>query len=162
MTSLLEARLLLAACLLMATPQNSARAEESLIWTENASQGFVSLRYGPLDPAEAPLFLLSCFDEMGIAVLDVRKEVEGAKSGEALIIALVAGEAKAEVKGEAMRDDANGMTFAEASDIGVKPVLEVLRQPGPITVTVGKTSASLSDKGRSQGVERFTKDCALD
>jgi len=54
------------------------------------------------------------------------------------------------------------MTFAEASDIEVKPVLEVLRQPGPITVTVGKTSASLSDKGRSQGVERFTKDCALD
>ena len=120
------------------------------------------MRYGPVDPATAPLFLLSCFDEMGIAVLDVRKEVEGAKSGEALVIALAAGEAKAEVKGEAMRDDATGMTFAEASDIAVKPVLEVLRQAGPISVTVGTTSASLSDKGRSQAVERFSNDCALD
>jgi hypothetical protein len=153
---------MLAACLLMATPQNSAIAEEGLIWTESASEGFVSLRYGPLDPAKAPLFLLSCFDEMGIAVLDVRKEVEGVKSGESLAIALAAGEAKEEVKGEAMRDDATGMTFAEASAIAVKPVLEVLRQAGPISVTVGKTSASLSDKGRSQAVERFTKDCALD
>ena len=153
---------MLAASLLMATTQYSARAEESLIWTENASEGFVSLRYGPVDPAKAPLFLLSCFGEMGIAVLDIRKEIEGAKSGEALAIALAAGEAKAEVKGEAMRDDATGMTFAEASDIAVKPVLEVLRQVGPISVAMGKASASLSDKGRSQAVERFTKDCALD
>jgi hypothetical protein len=162
MTSLLKARLMLAACLLMATPQNSARAEESLIWTENASAGFVSLRYGPVDSAKAPLFLLSCFGEMGIAVLDIRKEVEGAKSGEPLVIALAAGAAKAEVKGEAMRDDATGMTFAEASDIAVKPVLEVLRHAGPITVAIGKTGASLSDNGRLQAVERFTKDCALD
>ena len=54
------------------------------------------------------------------------------------------------------------MTFAEASDIAVKPVLEVLRQAGPLTVTTGKASASLSDKGRAQAVERFTQDCALD
>jgi hypothetical protein len=153
---------MLAACLLLAAAQNPAGAEEGLIWTESASEGFVSLRYGPLNPAAAPVFLLSCFDEMGIAVLDVRKEVEGAKSGEALSIALAAGEAKAEVKGEAMRDDATGMVFAEASDIAVKPVLEILRQPGPVSVSVGKASASLSDKGRAQALERFSKDCALD
>jgi hypothetical protein len=153
---------MLAACLLMATAQNAAHAQEDLIWTQTASEGFVSLRYGPLDPAAAPLFLLSCFDEMGIAVLDVRKKLEGAKSGEALSIALAAGEAKAEVEGEAMRDDATGMIFAEASDIAVKPVLEILRQPGPISVSVGKATASLSDKGRAQALERFSKDCALD
>jgi hypothetical protein len=99
---------------------------------------------------------------MGIAVLDLRQEIEGAKAGDPLEIVLSAGEAKAEVKGEAMRDEASGTAFAEASDIAVKPVLEVLRQTGPVTVTSGKTSASLSDKGRNQAVERFSKDCPLD
>ena len=146
----------------MAALHGFARAEESLIWTEKASEGFVSLSYASLDTAKAPVFLLSCFGEMGIAVLDVRKEIEGAKSGDPLTIALAAGEAKAEIEGEAMSDDATGMIFAEASDIAVKPVLEVLRQAGPVTVTMGTTSAPLADKGRAQAVERFAKDCTLD
>jgi hypothetical protein len=126
-----------------------------------ASEGLISLSYAPLDPAKAPLFLLSCFDAMGIAVLDLRQEIAGANPGDALTIALSAGDAKAEVKGEAARDDA-GMTFAEASDIAVKPVLEVLRQAGPATVTAGGASVSLSEEGRAQAVERFTKDCPLE
>lgn len=153
---------LLAAWLLTAVPGGPARAEETLIWTGKASDGFVSLSYGPLDPGKAPLFLLSCFDAMGIAVLDVRQDVEGAKQGDPLSIVLSAGGAKAELKGEAMRDEAAGTAFAEASDIAVKPVLEVLRQAGPATVSMGKTSASLSDNGRIQAVERFTKDCPLE
>jgi hypothetical protein len=151
----------LAACLLAAAQASSARAEDNLIWTGKASEGLVSLSYGPLDPAKAPLFLLSCFDAMGIAVLDLRQEIAGAKPGDAFTIALSAGDAKAEVKGEAARDDA-GMIFAEASDIAVKPVLEVLRQAGPVTVTAGGASVSLSDEGRAQAVERFTKDCPLE
>lgn len=164
MTNLLRARLLLAACLFTTTfPVGIfARAEESLVWTEKASDGFVSLSYGPLDPAKAPLFLLSCFDAMGIAVLDLRQEIEGAKQGEALTIALSAGGAKLEMDGEATRDGATDTIFAEASEIAVKPVLEVLRQAGPLTVLIGTRSATLSDNGRSQAVERFTKDCALD
>jgi len=153
--------LVLTACLLAAAQASSARAEDNLIWTAKASAGLISLSYALLDPAKAPLFLLSCFDAMGIAVLDLRQEIAGAKSGDALTIALSAGDAKAEVKGEAASDDA-GMTFAEASDIAVKPVLEVLRQAGPVTVTAGAASASLSDKGRAQAVERFTKDCPLE
>jgi hypothetical protein len=140
---------------------SSARAEENLIWTGKASEGLVSLSYAPLDPAKAPLFLLTCFDAMGIAVLDLRQELAGAKPGDALTIALSSGDAKAEVKGEAARDEA-GMIFAEASDIAVKPVLEVLRQAGAVTVTAGSASVSLSDKGRVQAVERFTKDCPLE
>ena len=151
----------MAACLLAAAQASSVRAEDNLIWTGKASEGLVSLSYASLDPAKAPLFLLSCFDAMGIAVLDLRQEIAGAKSGDALTIALSAGDAKAEVKGEAASDDA-GMTFAEASDIAVKPVLEVLRQAGPVTVTAGAASVSLSDKGRAQAVERFTKDCPLE
>jgi hypothetical protein len=152
--------LFLAVCLLAAVQVSSARAEDNLIWTDKASEGLISLSYAPLDPAKAPLFLLSCFDAMGIAVLDLREKIADAKPGDALTIALSAGEAKAEVKGEAARDDA-GTTFAEASDIAVKPVLEVLRQAGPVTVTAGSASVSLSDQGRAQAVERFSKACPL-
>jgi hypothetical protein len=152
--------LVLAVSLLAAAQASSARAED-LIWTGKASEGLISLSYAPLDPAKPPLFLLSCFDAMGIAVLDLRQELASAKADDALTITLSAGDAKAEVKGEAARDDA-GMIFAEASDIAVKPVLEVLRQTGAVTVTAGEASASLSDKGRAQAVESFTKDCPLE
>lgn len=162
MKSLVPVRLLFAVSIVMAAPASFAHAEETLIWTTKASDGFVSLSYGPLDPAKAPLFLLSCFDAMGIAVLDVRQEVEGAKQGDPLAIVVSAGEAKAEITGEAARDAGTGMTFAEASDITVKPVLEVLRQAGPVTVTSGNASASLSDSGRMQAVDQFTKDCPLE
>jgi hypothetical protein len=159
-----QARLLLAVCLAVgaSAPVSSARAEESLVWVEKASEGFISLAYGPLDPAKAPLFLLSCFDTMGIAVLDIHTQIDGVKPGEALTIELTAGDAKAQLKGEAALDEANSMIFAEASDIEVKPVLDVLRQLGPATVTIGKASATLSDQGRADGVSKFSQDCQID
>jgi hypothetical protein len=159
-----QARLLLAACLAAGAvpPLSSARAEESLVWVEKASEGFISLGYGSLDPAKAPLFLLSCFDAMGIAVLDVHTQIDGVKPGEAITIELAAGGTKTELKGEAALDEAKGTIFAEASDIAVKPVLEVLREVGPVTVTVGKTNATLSDQGRADGVSKFSADCQID
>jgi hypothetical protein len=159
-----QARLFLAVCIVLSAlpPLNSVRAEESQVWVEKASEGFISLAYGPLDPAKPPLFLLSCFDAMGIAVLDVHTQIDGVKPGEAITIALTVGDVKTELKGEAALDEANSLIFAEASDIAVKPVLEVLRQVGPLTVTVGKTDAMLSDQGRADGVSKFSKDCQLD
>jgi len=62
----------LTACLLAAAQASKARADDNLIWTGKASEGVIALSYAPLDPAKAPLFLLSCFDAMGIAVLDLR------------------------------------------------------------------------------------------
>jgi hypothetical protein len=160
----IRTRLLLAVCLVAGalSPRSSARAEVSQVWVEKASEGFVSLAYGPLDPAKVPLLLLSCFDAMGIAVLDLHTAIDGVKPGEALTIALAAGEAKAQVEGEAAFDDASSMIFAEASDIAVKPVLEVLRQPGPLAVTVGQTNATLSDQGRADAVAKFSQDCRID
>ena len=164
MMSRIQARVLLAVCLSAGAlaPAGPACAEESQVWIEKASEGFVSLAYGPLDPAKVPLLLLSCFDAMGIAVLDLHTAIDGAKPGEALTIELAAGEAKAKVEGEATLDEASGMIFAEASDIAVKPVLEVLRQPGPLTLTAGKTSATLSDQGRADAVGKFSQDCQID
>jgi len=162
MTTPLFARLIITACLVPATLGGLAKAEETLIWTGSASDGFVSLTYGPLDPAKTPVFLLSCFDAMGIAVLNVRQDVEDAKQGEPLTIALSAGGKTAEVKGEVAHDKSSGIVFAEASDIAVKPLLEVLRQEGPIAVSAGKTDASLSDRGRAQAVKLFSDACPLD
>ena len=159
-----QARLFLAVCMAVGALSSaiSGRAEESLVWLERASEGFVSLAYGPLDPAKSPLLLLSCFDGMGIAVLDLHIAIDGAKPGEALTIVLSAGGATSQVEGEATLDDANGMIFAEASDIAVKPVLEVLRQTGPVAVTVGQTNATLSDQGRADAVGKFSNDCQID
>jgi hypothetical protein len=139
-----------------------ARAEEELIWTEHSVDNLTSIAYGTLDPAKNPLFVLSCFNGMSIAVLDVHHEVAGIKPGEPLTIELSAGAAQAPVKGEATLDEESGSTFAEASDIQVKPVLAVLRAEGPLTVKIGETSATLSDKGRAQAVTQFSKDCELD
>jgi hypothetical protein len=162
MTGPFFARLFLIACLLLATPGGVAHAEETLIWTGRASDGLVSLSYGPVDPAKTPVFFLSCFDVMGIAVLNLRHDIEDAKQGEPLTITLSAGGATAEVKGEVASDESGGTTLAEASDIAVKPVLEVLRQEGPVTVTTGKTNATLSDNGRAQAVKLFSDACPLD
>ena len=162
MMSRRQARLLLAVGLPALAPTGPARAEESLVWIEKASEGFVSLAYGPLDPAKAPTLLLSCFDAMGIAVLDLHIPIDGAKPGEAITIALSAGEAKARDEGEATFDEVSSVIFAEASDIAVKPVLEVFRQPGPVTVVVGQTNATLSDQGRADAVGKFSQDCKID
>ena len=164
MMSRIQACFLLAVCLVAGALSSaiSARAEESLVWIEKASEGFISLAYGSLDTAKPPLFLLSCFDAMGIAVLDVHTQIDGVKPGEALTIELSAGDAKAQLEGEAARDEANGVIFAEASDIAVNPLLDVLRQVGPVTVTIGKTSATLSDQGRADGVSKFSQDCQID
>ena len=162
MMSRSQGRLLLAVCLTALAPASQARAEESVVWIEKASEGFVSLAYGPLDPAKTPTLLLSCFDAMGIAVLDLHIPIDGAKPGEALTIALSAGEAKAQVEGEAAFDEVSNMIFAEASDIAVKPVLEVFRQRGPVTVTVEQTNATLSDQGRADAVGKFSQDCKID
>jgi hypothetical protein len=155
---------LLAAALLVSAllAGRSAQAEETPVWLEKSSEGLVSVAYGPVDPAETPLFLLSCFNAMGIAVLDVHKEIPDAKPGEPVTIELSAGEAKTSIKGEAARDDASGVTFGEASDIAVKPILEVLRAAGPLTIAMGKTSATLSEQGREQAVAKFSQDCRLD
>src|ERR1700752_5365694 len=105
-----QARLFVAVCLAVgaSAPAGAARAEESLGWVEKASEGFISLAYGPLDPAKVPLFLLSCFDAMGIAVLAIHTQIDGVKPGEALTIDLAAGEVNAKLDCEAARDEGNG------------------------------------------------------
>jgi hypothetical protein len=151
-----------AVLLFLALPQRAARAEESLVWSERSDEGRVSLAYGPLDPAKTPLFLLTCFNNMGVAVIEVFGAIEGTRPGQPLTIELSAGSAKLSLQGEVSVDDATSSMFAEANEVKVKPVLEALRASGPLTVNLGLTSKTLSDQGRADAVEKFDQACELD
>lgn len=140
----------------------AANSEEAMIWTEKSSGGLTTLAYGPLNPTASPLFVLSCFSGMNIAVLDVHKEIPGAKRGDAITIELSSAKAQAPVKGEVELNEATGTIFGEASDIDVKPVLQVMRDPGPLTVRMGDVSVTLSDQGRAQEVAKFVENCKLE
>ena len=108
------------------------------------------LSYGPLDPAQNPLFVLSCFSGMNIVVLDVHKEIPDAKPGDPLTIELSSAKAQSPLKGEVGQNETTGKTFGEASDINVNPVLELLRDPGPLTIKMGGASATMSEQGRAE------------
>jgi hypothetical protein len=162
MAAYLQARFLAKACLLALSAAvlfGQAQAA-SLVWTERTNGDLTTLAYGPLDQAEIPLFLLSCFNEMEIAVLDVHQAVDGS-AGDAITIELSSAKGQAPIEGEIAKNRETGTSFAEASDIRVKPILEVLRDEGALTLSVGKSSATLSDAGRAAAVAQFAKDCKL-
>jgi hypothetical protein len=139
---------------------NIARAEDTQVWLSRTNGSLVTLAYGPVDPTKAPLFLLSCFNGMDVAVLDIHQDIAGAKPDQKIAIELSAGSATASL--DAATADANGEVFGEASDIKVKPVLAVLREKGPVTVKIGETTATLSEQGRADAVETFAAACTLD
>jgi hypothetical protein len=139
-----------------------AQAADTLVWTAHSSGGLTTLVYGPVDPAAEPLFLLSCFGGMNIAVLDVHRGIPRVEPGQPLTIELSSATAKASIAGEVARDEETGATFGEASSIAVKPVLEVLRHPGEVTIAMGETTATLPEQGRAEAVASFTENCKLD
>jgi hypothetical protein len=151
---------LLAVPLLVGSLSGALAAQETLVWTQKASGGFVTLAYGPLDPRKTPVFMLSCLNGAGIAVLDVSPGASG-EAGTEMTIALVNADLTASVEAEIIHDEASGAKLVEASDIDVKPILDVLKGSGPVTMTVGDATAELSDQDRSRAVEEFTKQCEL-
>ena len=157
-----SASLLLAGCLLAlsGTSGGLARTEEKFVWTEKASEGFISLVYGPLDADKRPLLLLTCFNEMDVAVLNIFGVIQGTRPGDKLTIELSAGSSHP-IDGQVELDPKTGVMFAEASGIEVGPLLDVLMTPGPLTVKMAATSLTLSDLGRSEAAEKFSKDCKL-
>jgi hypothetical protein len=159
-----EAGPLLAAVLALAALPlaHAGKSEEAMMWTEKSSGGLTTLAYGPLKHTASPLFVLSCFSGMNIVVLDVHKEIPGAKRGDPITIELSSAKAQAPVKAEVETNEATGTNFGEASDIDVKPVLQVMRDPGPLTVKMGEASATLSDQGRAQAIAEFVENCKLE
>jgi len=72
-----KACLLASLALAAAVPATFAQGEEALIWTEKSDGNSVSLAYGSLDSAKNPVFLLSCFNEMDVVVLNIFSVIEG-------------------------------------------------------------------------------------
>jgi hypothetical protein len=163
MTSRASARVLLAACLLAGTilPEGSTRGEDTLVWTANANGGLIALSYGSLDASKPPVLLLSCFNEMDIAVLEIFGAIEGARPGQELSIDISAGDAKSSSKGEASIDDKTGAMFAEASEVEIAPLLEALKAPGPLTVKTALTTRTLPELGRADAAGKFSTDCQV-
>ena len=159
-----QARLLVTCALFAAAAPlaSFAGAADTLIWADRSNGGLTTLAYGPLDPAINPLFLLSCFSDMSIVVLDVHKEVVGVAPGKPLTIELSSTKTQAPIEGEVAQDEMSGTTFGEASDIKVKPLLDVLRDPGSLTLKMGETTATLSDQGRADAVSEFSKNCTIE
>src|SRR6476659_10379014 len=90
---------------------SARRSEQALMWTEKEDGGLTMLSYGPLDPAQNPLFVLSCFSGINIVVLDVHKEIPDAKPGDPLTIELSSAKAQSPVKGEVGKNETTGKTF---------------------------------------------------
>jgi hypothetical protein len=151
-----------AGAVLFGLASSAALTDEPMIWAEKTNGTSTSLAYGPIDPVKGPLFMLSCFNNMSIIVLDVHKEIIGTKPGTPLTIELASAKSKAPIEGEVGLNDATGKTFGEASDLDLKPVLAVLRDPGPLTVTMGDTTATLAEPGRDEAVTAFSKNCEVE
>lgn len=158
-----SARLCLAACLLTGTvlAGSFARGEDTLVWTANSNGGLISLTYGSLDASKPPVLLLSCFNEMDVAVLEVFGTIEGTRPGQKLSIDLSAGSAQSSIEGTTEIDDTTGTMFAEASSIEIAPVLSVLKSPGALTVKTASTTRTLPEVGRAEAAEKFSADCRV-
>jgi hypothetical protein len=137
-------------------------AQDSSVWTAKLNGDFVTLTYGSLNPDKSPLLMIACFNSMGIAVLNVHAELPKMKLGTPLSVAFASDGKTAPVDAEAGQDEPEDPIYAEATDIALAPILEVLRSDKPATVTVGEVSAELAVHGRAAAVEQFTKDCSLD
>lgn len=140
----------------------SAHADDRSVWTGKANGGLATLSYGSIDTTKSPEFLLSCFNGMDVAVLDIRAAIAGVEAGKPLTLQLLAGTQTVEIKAGGASDGKEGAAYAEASDVQVKPILAVLGQTGPITLKIGEASTSFSDLGRMDALKTFSEECAID
>ena len=133
------------------------------VWSAKTSGSFVTLTYGPLDADKAPLFLLSCFNGMGIAVLDLHPGLrDDTKPGKPLTIELKAGDQTAQVEGEATRDEASGIDLRRGERYRGEALLEVLREKRPGDGSKRSASTELPNAGRADAVSRVHQRLQLD
>lgn len=158
-------RLLLPALLAAVLPAGMAPgafAQGSNVWQAKTSGSFVTLRYGPINQREKPLFLLSCLNGVSIAVLSVYTDFPQREPGAAITVKLSAGGQSTTVAGESAQEDGTGVIYFEAGDIAVKPILKILGEKGAVSMTSGAIGNELSEAGRADAVAEFSKDCKLD
>jgi len=139
-----------------------AFAQGTNVWNAKTSGSFVTLRYGPIDEREKPVFLLSCLNGVNIAVLSIYMDFPERQPGDAITVKLTAGDQSTTVAGETAQEDGTGVIYGEAGDIAVKPILKVLSEKGTVSMTSGEIGQYLSEEGRAAAAAQFAKDCKLD
>lgn len=152
-------RLLLAMMLMAAGPH--AAAQSNYEWMGGSGDGNFSLIYGSPETAEDELFWIVCRNGDKKTELVVYVDMKDAKLGQPVAIELAAGKAKATVKGAVATDEMSGFFFAKAEQFPIKPVIELLADKGPVTVTTGTIVTKLPDKGRGPELAKFAKGCKL-
>lgn len=152
----------IAVLLAAAPPAFAAEAFQGYGWGYSANEDGPSLVLGSTETTEDFVFLLSCSNADKTAEMTVYVDIEGAKVGRPVKIALEGGSAKASVDGTTTTDEMSGFIFAEAREFLVKPVIAVLNQKGPVIVTTRKTVTTLPEQGRAEELAKFAKPCELD
>jgi hypothetical protein len=135
---------------------------EGYEWMGGSNEGAASFVYGSPETVEDQLFWLSCEPEKKSTEMTVYDDVAGTKVGQPIAIDMSAGAAKTSVQGKIATDGMSGFFFPEAKGFKVKPVIEVLKAKGPLTVKTGKLTTILPEKGRSEALAAFAKACTLD
>jgi hypothetical protein len=106
-------------------------------------------------------FMVLCENKKRSINLTVYEEVKGMKVKRPLTIELLAGAKKASLKGVTATDEMNGYTYGEAHKVAADPLLAVLREPGELTVKMGKASATFPTEGRAEQLKIFEKGCKV-
>ncbi len=154
-------------CLVAAFPVPEADAAEpgaieGYEWMGGVNKGNASFIYGSPETAEDVEFWLTCEPKTTETELTVYVDITGTKVGQAMPIEISVGSAKTTVKGKITTDEMTGFYFAEAKGLKVKPVVEVFKGKGTVTIKTGKLTTLLPEKGRAEALAEFAKGCTLD
>ena len=137
-------------------------ALEGYEWQGVVRDGTASFVYGSPETAEDLEFWLTCEPKTKETELTVYVDITGTKVGQAMPIEISVGSAKTTVKGKIATDEMTGFYFAEAKGLKVKPVVEVFKGKGTVTIKTCKLTTLLPEKGRAKTLAEFAKGCMLD
>ena len=132
------------------------------VWMGQVTEGNALFVYGAQDSPEDMLFWIECNAKKKSTEMALYEEIPGAKVRDPITLELAGAAANVALKGKITTDEMSGFHYAVAESFKVKPVLDLFRGKGPVTVKAGKLTSSLPDKGRAEALTKFAKGCTLD
>jgi hypothetical protein len=126
----------------------------------NEDEG-ATLIYGSTETAEDLRFWLGCNNAKKTTETTLYVDNADSKVGQKVTLEFGAGNTKTSLKGKFSTDELIG-PFAEATGFQVKPLIEVFKAKGPVTVKTAEIVTELPEKGRAKAVTSFAKACSLD
>jgi hypothetical protein len=136
-------------------------AIEGYEWMGGIQDGTASFVYGSPETAEDLEFWLTCEPKTKETELTIYVDIEENKVGQQMPIEVSVGSAKTVVKGKVATDEMIGVHVL-AKGFKVKPVVEVFKGNGTVTIKTGKITTLLPEKGRAKALAEFAKGCTLD